>query len=75
MGSLVEGKRVNIEGIKPDDRIVVKGLQRAIPGSKVDPQTADTAATDAKSDNETTGSEPKSESETSDPETKESNPS
>jgi RND family efflux transporter MFP subunit len=75
MGSLVEGKRVIIEGIKPDDRIVVKGLQRAIPGSKVDPQTADTAATDATSDNKTTKSESKSESKTSDPEAKQSNPS
>ncbi len=26
------------EGLKPDDRVVIGGLLRAIPGQKVDPQ-------------------------------------
>jgi multidrug efflux pump subunit AcrA (membrane-fusion protein) len=30
--------RVIESGLKPDDRIVVAGLLRAIPGQKVDPQ-------------------------------------
>ena len=79
-GSLVKGMRVITEGIEPDDRIVVKGLQRAIPGRKVDPQTADEAAAgseseskpaDSESKSEPTDSESKSESETSEPAAKE----
>jgi hypothetical protein len=33
------------DGLKPDDRVVVTGVLRAIPGEKVDPQlkTADAA--------------------------------
>jgi len=61
IGTLVKGKRVIIEGIKPDDRIVVKGLQRAIPGRKVDPQTADEAAADDKPKSKSTDSESKNE--------------
>jgi hypothetical protein len=34
-------------GLKPDDRIVVAGILRAIPGQKVDPQLATAAATPA----------------------------
>jgi hypothetical protein len=34
-------------GLKPDDRIVVAGILRAIPGQKVDPQLETAAATPA----------------------------
>jgi hypothetical protein len=35
----VEGElRVIENGLKPDDRVVIAGLLRAIPGQKVDPQ-------------------------------------
>ncbi|HMI15871.1 MAG TPA: efflux transporter periplasmic adaptor subunit, partial [Bradyrhizobium sp.] len=35
----VEGElRVIESGLKPDDRVVIAGLLRAIPGQKVDPQ-------------------------------------
>jgi multidrug efflux pump subunit AcrA (membrane-fusion protein) len=30
--------RVITSGLKPDDRVVVAGLLRAVPGQKVDPQ-------------------------------------
>ena len=33
-----DGLRVIEDGLKPDDRVVVAGLLRAIPGQKVDPQ-------------------------------------
>jgi RND family efflux transporter MFP subunit len=83
-GALVEGKRVIIEGLKAEDRVVVKGIQRAIPGRKVDPQTVEEAAAEAESEkksadsesqDDATGSESKSESESSQSQTKESNPS
>jgi len=35
----LEGElRVVEDGLKPDDRVVIAGLLRAIPGQKVDPQ-------------------------------------
>lgn len=34
-----DGLRAIAGGLKPGDRIVVAGIQRAVPGSKVDPQT------------------------------------
>ena len=37
-GPLDEGLRVIESGLKPDDRVVIAGLLRAIPGQKVDPQ-------------------------------------
>ena len=40
IGALRDGKRVIIEGLKPEDQVVVKGIQRAIPGAKVTPQQA-----------------------------------
>jgi RND family efflux transporter MFP subunit len=45
-GPAVGELRVIDNGLKPDDRVVVGGQLRAIPGQKVDPQTrsADTAA-------------------------------
>jgi RND family efflux transporter MFP subunit len=43
-GPLAEGLRVIETGLKPEDRVVVGGLVRAIPGQKVDPQTQTAAA-------------------------------
>ena len=40
IGALRNGKRVIIEGLKPEDLVVVKGIQRAIPGAKVTPMQA-----------------------------------
>jgi RND family efflux transporter MFP subunit len=57
IGSKVEGMRVIKEGLKPDDRVVIKGLQRAIPGAKVDPQKAEAAATDSETKSEPAKSE------------------
>jgi RND family efflux transporter MFP subunit len=37
-GQLVGPMRVVLDGLKPDDRVVVDGLMRAIPGQKVDPK-------------------------------------
>ncbi|HLZ01855.1 MAG TPA: efflux RND transporter periplasmic adaptor subunit [Bradyrhizobium sp.] len=55
-GQLDGGLRVIESGLKPDDRVVIAGLLRAIPGQKVDPQlqkieeskTAEAKPTDAK---------------------------
>ncbi len=41
MGRLADGLRVIEEGLRPDDRVVVIGLQRARPGAKVDPAQID----------------------------------
>lgn len=40
LGPLDEGLRVIREGLKPEDRVIVNGLQRARVGAKVMPQTA-----------------------------------
>jgi hypothetical protein len=37
-GQLEGTLRVIEEGLKPDDRVVIGGLLRAIPGQKVEPQ-------------------------------------
>ena len=39
IGQLVGDNRVIESGLKRDDRVIVEGLLRAIPGQKVDPQT------------------------------------
>lgn len=44
LGSVHEGKRVVRDGLKPGEQVVVSGLQRARPGSKVTPQSADQPA-------------------------------
>ena len=44
IGGVVDGKRLIESGLSPDDRVVVAGMLRAIPGQKVDPQTASSAA-------------------------------
>ena len=38
IGAKVDNMRVVSAGLKPDDRVVVAGLLRAVPGQKVDPQ-------------------------------------
>jgi RND family efflux transporter MFP subunit len=46
LGPVVDGLRVIASGLTPDDRVVVNGLMRARPGTKVTPQLS-TAATQA----------------------------
>jgi len=41
MGQLADGLRVIEEGLQPDQLVIVKGVQRARPGGKVDPQKID----------------------------------
>src|SRR5215831_5435111 len=41
LGPLDEGLRVVREGLHPDDRVIIDGIQRARVGAKVNPQTAD----------------------------------
>jgi RND family efflux transporter MFP subunit len=50
VGPLVADLRVIDSGLKPDDRVVIAGVLRAIPGQQVDPQapTAATATTGAR---------------------------
>jgi len=43
-GPMVGEMTVIESGLKPDDRVVIAGLLRAIPGQKVDPQTKTAAA-------------------------------
>jgi len=38
IGTLINGMRVITKGIAADDWVVADGIQRAIPGSKVNPQ-------------------------------------
>jgi multidrug efflux system membrane fusion protein len=48
LGPLDEGLRVIREGLKPEDRVIVEGLQRARVGAKVSPHTAPAASTGSK---------------------------
>jgi multidrug efflux pump subunit AcrA (membrane-fusion protein) len=41
LGPLDEGLRVIREGLQPEDRVIVDGLQRARVGAKVTPHTAE----------------------------------
>jgi RND family efflux transporter MFP subunit len=43
IGALRDGMRVINDGLMPEDRVVVKGIQRAIPGGKVTPLQAEAA--------------------------------
>jgi membrane fusion protein, multidrug efflux system len=45
LGPLDDGLRVIREGLKPEDRVIVDGLQRARVGAKVSPHTANPAPT------------------------------
>lgn len=48
IGDLVEGgQRIIKSGLKPDDRVIVAGMQRAVPGSPVAPREAAAAAAPA----------------------------
>lgn len=38
LGAKQDGKCVIEEGLKPDDRVIVSGIQRALPGAKVEPK-------------------------------------
>ena len=64
IGQLVDGLRVIEEGLQPGERVIVKGVQRARPGAKVDPEQIDMktltasaikAAVDAKRERANTG--------------------
>ena len=44
LGGLDQGLRIIKDGLKPDDRVIVDGLQRARVGQKVSPHTAQAAA-------------------------------
>ena len=48
IGALVNGMRVVQEGLTPEEWVVVNGLQRARPGSKVKPRQAPMTSTTAK---------------------------
>ena len=49
-GQVVGEMRVIDSGLKPDDRVVISGLLRAIPGEKVDPQLQTASAAPAAKD-------------------------
>ena len=48
LGPVVDGLRVITAGLSPDDTVIVNGLMRVRPGTKVTPQTATAEATTAK---------------------------
>jgi membrane fusion protein, multidrug efflux system len=48
LGPLDEGLRVVREGLKPEDRVIVDGLQRARVGAKVSPHAAKAAPAGSK---------------------------
>jgi membrane fusion protein (multidrug efflux system) len=41
IGQLVDGLRIIEEGLRPGERVIVKGVQRARPGAQVDPEQID----------------------------------
>lgn len=45
IGTKVDGKCVIEEGLNPDERVIISGIQRALPGAKVEPkESTNTAA-------------------------------
>ena len=50
IGALRDGMRVIEEGLEAEDMVVVKGIQRAIPGAKVTPQQAQAEEPDKKAE-------------------------
>jgi multidrug efflux pump subunit AcrA (membrane-fusion protein) len=38
LGPMIDGLRVIRDGLKPQDWVIVNGMQRVRPGAKVDPQ-------------------------------------
>jgi len=61
IGALRDGMRVITDGLKPEDQVVVKGIQRAIPGAKVTPQQAQAAKPDKKTEPAKESAEPSDE--------------
>jgi hypothetical protein len=47
LGPVVDGLRVVTEGLAPDDNVVINGLMRARPGTKVTPQRSSIASASA----------------------------
>lgn len=47
-GPVIDGMQVIESGLKPEDQVVVAGLQRAVPGEKVQPQQRTAAASPAR---------------------------
>jgi multidrug efflux pump subunit AcrA (membrane-fusion protein) len=43
LGPIIDGLRVIRDGLQPDDWVIVKGIQRAKTGAKVDPAKQDIA--------------------------------
>ncbi len=62
IGALRDGMRVIEDGLKAEDRVVVKGIQRAIPGAKVTPQQAQAAKPAKESEPAKEPTEPAAES-------------
>jgi RND family efflux transporter MFP subunit len=50
LGSLHNGLREIVEGLQPDDRVIVTGLQQIRPGITVEPKLVETLANNQKSD-------------------------
>ena len=61
IGALRDGMRVIEEGLKAEDVVVVKGIQRAIPGAKVTPQQAQAEEPDKKAEPAKESEEPADE--------------
>jgi RND family efflux transporter MFP subunit len=61
IGALRDGMRVIEDGLKPEDQVVVKGIQRAIPGAKVTPQQARAAKPAKESEPAKDSAEPSAE--------------
>jgi RND family efflux transporter MFP subunit len=65
IGALRDGMRVIEEGLEPEDMVVVKGIQRAIPGAKVTPQQAQDEKPTKESEPAKESAEPSEESKSS----------
>jgi RND family efflux transporter MFP subunit len=57
LGAKQDGKCVIEEGLKPDDRVIVSGIQRAQPGAKVEPKEIASAAAAGNAPAKTTAKE------------------
>ncbi|MEE9496369.1 MAG: efflux RND transporter periplasmic adaptor subunit [Desulfobacterales bacterium] len=61
IGALRDGMRVIEDGLKGEERVVVKGIQRAIPGAKVTPQQTQASAPAKEAEPEKESAEPSAE--------------
>ena len=61
IGALQNGMRVIKEGLKPEEIVVVKGIQRAIPGARVTPRQAQATKPDKQPEPGKESSEPSTE--------------